>query len=396
MIKHHCQKILQQLPGHRLLALDVMRGLTIAAMILVNNPGSWLYLYWPLKHADWHGLTPTDLIFPFFIFIVGMSITLSVNAMQAKEITKQSILRAGLIRTLKLIALGWFLALFYYNFRDPNFSWLDERLAGIRIMGVLQRIGLVYLVALACYLYIKPKYIALTFVSLLIGYGTLMVYMPYSLPNGEIVKGLWLHGNNLSAWLDNLLLGAQHVYYANAEPLPFDPEGLLSTLPAIATALSGVLCGYYISTEKSLGKQVKIFTIVAITSIVCGCLLSFLTPINKALWTPSYVMISSGLAMLCYALCSYILDMRKVRLWSAPFLVFGANAILFFMFAGVVARILIMIPVGETSLKSAIFSKALQPLLGNYLGSFTFSLLFLSLSYLVMYACYKRGIFWKV
>lgn len=210
----------------------------------------WVSLYWPLKHADWHGLTPTDLIFPFFIFIVGMSITLSVNAMLTKGVTKQSILRSGVVRTVKLVALGWFLALFYYNFRDPNFSWLDERLAGIRIMGVLQRIGLVYLIALACYIYIKPKYIALTFVSLLIGYGALMIYTPYSLPNGEIVKGLWLHGNNLSAWLDNLLLGANHVYYATAKPLAFDPEGILSTLPAIATALSGILCRYYISTEK--------------------------------------------------------------------------------------------------------------------------------------------------
>ncbi|WP_149980360.1 acyltransferase family protein [Pseudoalteromonas rhizosphaerae] len=396
MVKHHCQNILSQLSSHRLLALDVLRGLTITAMILVNNPGNWLYMYWPLKHADWHGLTPTDLIFPFFIFIVGMSITLSVNAMQAKGITKQSILRSGVVRTVKLVALGWFLALFYYNFRDPNFSWLDERLAGIRIMGVLQRIGLVYLIALACYLYIKPKYIALTFVSLLIGYGALMIYTPYSLPNGEIVKGLWLHGNNLSAWLDNLLLGANHVYYATAKPLAFDPEGILSTLPAIATALSGILCGYYISTEKNLGKQVRIFTLVAITSIVCGCLLSLLIPINKALWTPSYVIISSGLAMLCYALCSYILDIRKVRLWSAPFLVFGANAILFFMFAGIVARILIMIPVADTSLKGAIFNQVLQPLFGNYLGSFSYSLLFLLASYLVMYACYKRGIFWKV
>ena len=298
--------------------------------------------------------------------------------MQAKGITKQSILRSGVVRTVKLVALGWFLALFYYNFRDPNFSWLDERLAGIRIMGVLQRIGLVYLIALACYLYIKPKYIALTFVSLLIGYGALMIYTPYSLPNGEIVKGLWLHGNNLSAWLDNLLLGANHVYYATAKPLAFDPEGILSTLPAVATALSGILCGYYISTEKNLGKQVRIFTLVAITSIVCGCLLSLLIPINKALWTPSYVIISSGLAMLCYALCSYILDIRKVRLWSAPFLVFGANAILFFMFAGIVARILIMIPVADTSLKSAIFNQVLQPLFGNYLGSFSYSLLFYS------------------
>ena len=396
MLPDHCQKILQQLPSHRLLALDVLRGLTITAMILVNNPGSWSYLFWPLKHADWHGLTPTDLIFPFFIFIVGMSITLSVNAMQAKGVSKQQILKSGALRTVKLIALGWFLALFYYNFRDTNFSWLEQRLFSIRVMGVLQRIGLVYIIALACYLYLKPKHIALTLAALLIGYGALMQYMPYTLLNGETTSGQWLYGNNLSAWLDNLLLGAQHVYYGNAEPLPFDPEGLLSTLPAIATALSGVLCSCYLSTEKNLHSQIKTLLWVATASIVCGYSLSYIIPINKALWTPSYVMISSGLALLSYAFCSYILDIRRARLWCAPFLVFGANAILFFMFAGVVARILIMIPVGETSLKGVIFSKALQPLLGNYMGSFAFSVLFLLLSYAVMYACYKRRIFWKV
>ena len=396
MLPTHCQKILQQLPNHRLLALDVLRGLTITAMILVNNPGSWSYMYWPLKHAQWHGLTPTDLIFPFFIFIVGMSITLSVNAMQAKGISKQQIVKSGLVRTVKLIALGWFLALFYYNFRDPNFSWLEQRLFSIRVMGVLQRIGVVYIIALACYLYLKPKHIVFSLLGLLVGYAALMQYVPYKLPTGEFASGLWLYGNNLSAWLDNLLLGAQHVYYGNAEPLPFDPEGLLSTLPAVATALSGVLSGYYLSTEKNLHNQIKVLLWAATASIVCGYSLSQVIPINKALWTPSYVMISSGLALLSYAFCSYILDIRRARLWCAPFLVFGANAILFFMFAGVVGRILIMIPVGESSLKGVIFSKALQPLLGNYMGSFAFSVLFLLLSYTVMYACYKRRIFWKV
>ena len=396
MLPNHCQTILNKLPSHRLLALDVLRGITIAAMILVNNPGSWSYMYWPLKHAHWHGLTPTDLIFPFFIFIVGISITLSVSAMRAKGVSQYSILKSGMIRTVKLIALGWFLALFYYNFRDPNFSWVDERLLGIRVMGVLQRIGLVYIIALTCYLYLKPKHITFTFVSLLTGYSALMMYTPYSLPNGEIVQGLWLYGNNLSAWFDNLLLGAKHVYYGNAQPFAFDPEGLLSTLPAIATALSGVLCGCYLRTEKNLNKQIKVFIIVAMVAIICGYSLSSITPINKALWTPSYVMISSGLAMLCYALCSYILDIRKIRLWSAPFLVFGANAILFFMFAGVSARILIMIPIGDSNLKGVIYTNLLQPMMGNYLGSFAFSLLFLLISYLVMFACYKRGIFWKV
>ncbi|WP_462182451.1 heparan-alpha-glucosaminide N-acetyltransferase domain-containing protein [Pseudoalteromonas gelatinilytica] len=123
-MRQHCAEIINKLPSHRLMALDVMRGLTITAMILVNNPGSWGAMYWPLKHAQWHGWTPTDLIFPFFIFIVGMSITLSVNSLRAKGVSDQHILKAGVIRTIKLIALGWFLALFYYNFRDPSFAGL--------------------------------------------------------------------------------------------------------------------------------------------------------------------------------------------------------------------------------------------------------------------------------
>ncbi|MGO2478333.1 MAG: acyltransferase family protein, partial [Pseudoalteromonas sp.] len=180
------------------------------------------------------------------------------------------------------------------------------------------------------------------------------------------------------------------------EPFPFDPEGLLSTLPAVASALSGILCAIYLNHEKNLKKQVKILLLLGIIAIVSGYSLSYLTPINKALWTPSYVLLSSGFAMLSYALCSTILDIYKVRLWSAPFLVFGANAILFFMFAGVIARIVIIIPVGESSLKGVFFTKVLQPLFGNYLGSFAFSILFLFISYVVMYTCYKRGIFWKV
>ncbi|WP_404343396.1 acyltransferase family protein [Pseudoalteromonas mariniglutinosa] len=396
MLHLHAQTILTQLPSHRLLALDVMRGLTITAMILVNNPGSWSYMYWPLKHADWHGWTPTDLIFPFFIFIVGMSITLSVNAMRLRGENNVSILRAAVIRTLKLIALGWFLVLFYYNFNDPTFNWFDERLMELRVMGVLQRIGLVYMVALACSLYFKPKQIAATFILLLVTYSALMMYMPYTLPSGEIVKGLWLHGNNLSAWIDHTLLGASHVYYATAQPLSFDPEGLLSTLPAIATALSGVLCGLYLISENNLQRQINRLCGCAVACLVVGYLLSPLIPINKALWTPSYVLLSTGLAMFCYALCSYIIDIRKVKLWSAPFLVFGANAILFFMFAGVLARILIMIPIGEQSLKGFIYTQVLQPYFDNYLASLLFSILFLIVSYMVMYACYKRNIFWKV
>jgi len=395
-MRQHCSDIIKSLPTHRLMALDVMRGLTITAMILVNNPGSWGAMYWPLKHAQWHGWTPTDLIFPFFIFIVGMSITLSVNNLRAKGVSDQQIVKAGVIRTLKLIALGWFLALFYYNFRDPSFSWVDDKLLQLRVLGVLQRIGLVYLVALCCYLYLSPKKIAITCITLLLFYGAAMLYIPYTMPNGEVVSGLWLHGNNLSAFIDSTVLGSHHVYYANAKPLPFDPEGLFSTLPAIASALSGILAAVYLTKQPDLKKQAHAFILAGILAVFAGYLISPITPINKALWTPSYVLLSSGLAVITYALCSAILDIYKVRSWGAPFIVFGANAILFFMFAGVFARLLIMIPIDDSSLKGSIYGLIQVFISNDYLASFVFSLLFLAVSYLVMLTCYRKGIFWKV
>ena len=353
-------------------------------------------MYWPLKHAQWHGWTPTDLIFPFFIFIVGMSITLSVNNLRAKGVSDQQIVKAGVIRTLKLIALGWFLALFYYNFRDPSFSWVDDKLLQLRVLGVLQRIGLVYLVALCCYLYLSPKKIAITCITLLLFYGAAMLYIPYTLPTGEVVSGLWLYGNNLSAFIDSTVLGSHHVYYANAKPLPFDPEGLFSTLPAIASALSGILAAVYLTKQPDLKKQAHAFILAGILAVIAGYAISPLTPINKALWTPSYVLLSSGLAIITYALCSAILDIYKVRSWGAPFIVFGANAILFFMFAGVFARLLIMIPIGDSSLKGSIYGLIQVFISNDYLASFVFSLLFLAVSYLVMLTCYRKGIFWKV
>jgi len=395
-MKQHCSSILNTLPPHRLMALDVMRGLTITAMILVNNPGSWSAMYWPLKHAEWHGWTPTDLIFPFFIFIVGMSITLSVDSMRAKGFNHAYILKMGAIRAVKLLALGWFLALFFYNFRDPTFSWIDEKLLQLRVLGVLQRIGLVYIVALCCYLYLTPQKIALTCISLLAVYAVAMLYLPYPLPNGDVVNGLWLHGNNLSAWIDNAVLGSHHVYYAKAQPLPFDPEGIFSTLPAIASALSGILAAVYLTKQTDLKKQARVFILTGVLAVIAGYLISPLTPINKALWTPSYVLLSSGLAIITYAFCSAVLDIYKVRAWGAPFIVFGANAILFFMFAAILARLLIMIPVGDTSLKGLIYGSINTLITDNHLASFVFSLLFLAVSYGVMYGCYKKGIFWKV
>ena len=398
-INRHTDSILKAQPAHRLLAVDVFRGLTITAMILVNNPGSWSHIYAPLKHADWHGWTATDLIFPFFIFIVGISITLSVGGQLSRNVNHKQILIRSSIRMLKLFLLGWFLALFYYRFGDADFNWVENRLYMMRIMGVLQRIGLVYFITVIFFIYCKPKSLFIWALALLIAYTASMLLIPYMDASGETHQGLWNKGNNLSAWLDHNLLGANHVYNKSML-VSFDPEGILSSIPAIVTCLSGVLVGLYLKPSKhqaiSLFSQVKNLSLVGLIGIISGELLDNWIPINKALWTASYVLLSSGFACLILALCIYLLDIKKFRRWSAPFVVFGANAIAFFMFSGVVGRLLVMITINEIPLKTWLYRNFYQPVFGDLNGSLAFALSFLLISYLVMLWMFRRNIFWKV
>ncbi|MDP4944943.1 MAG: heparan-alpha-glucosaminide N-acetyltransferase domain-containing protein, partial [Alishewanella sp.] len=238
-VRQHCQAILAQQPAGRLLALDILRGLAIMAMVLVNNPGSWQYIYAPLRHAEWHGWTVTDLIFPAFIIMVGMSIQLSLRQKVAQ--TKLEVIQAGALRALKLYLLGLFLVLFYYNFRDPAYSYLQQKLLTVRWFGVLQRIALVYFCTLLIVLYCGTRARVLWLVGLCVVYLALMQYMPYQDAQGQQFVGLWQFGNNFAAWLDHQILGAQHVFFRSATPFAFDPEGLLSTLPAISSCLLGVV-----------------------------------------------------------------------------------------------------------------------------------------------------------
>lgn len=396
MIFQHFHSILQGLPNNRILAVDVLRGVAIAAMILVNNPGSWQHVYAPLLHAEWHGWTPTDLIFPLFVFIVGIATHMSVEKQIHQGRTDKSILFKALIRASKLIGLGLFLALFYYNFSDPTYDWYSQRLENIRLPGVLQRIGIVYFVTVLIVLKCQMMSRVFWCIGLLLGYWGLFLILPYSDAAGNTYAGLMEHGNNISAWFDNLIFGSQHVYYPNAQPFAFDPEGLLSTLPAIATCLSGVLVGQWLNCDKSMQMKAATLLAIGIVGTLMGMLWDAYFPINKALWTSSYVMLSSGIACICLALCLYLIDIRGKRTWTAPFLVFGANSIAFYMFAGVVARILIMIKVGEQSLKGWLYQHLYSPLFGDLNGSLAFALSFLLLSYGVMLLMYKKGWFWKV
>jgi predicted acyltransferase len=396
-IQRHCETIIAQLPKHRLLAIDALRGITITAMILVNNPGSWSYIYSPLKHAQWHGWTITDLIFPFFVFIVGISIHISVSRQLSTGIPKALVLKHAAIRMIKLILLGWFLALFYYNFTQPDYNWFEQRFFSIRFMGVLQRIGLVYFISVMFALYCRTVARALCFLAILIVYWLALTLIPYSDPSGNHYLGLLDHGNNLSAWLDNTIFAAKHLYYGQAKPFAFDPEGLLSTLPAVATCLSGIMVGQWLmlTTKTIQFKSLGLFSI-GLLFIIFAELLAPYFPINKALWTSSYVLLSSGYACAVLGILLWIIDLRNYKNWTAPFIVFGANSIAFFMFAGIVARILIMIPVAETSLKGWLYQTLYQPVFGNINGSLAFAISFLIVSYLVMLQLYKKGIFWKV
>lgn len=396
----YAESILSKIPSNRMLSLDVFRGLTITAMILVNNPGSWSYVYAPLSHAQWHGWTPTDLIFPFFIFIVGVSISLSVTVMQAKGLSQSAIVHSSAIRAAKLFALGLFLALFYFNFIADNYDWLEQRLYSIRLLGVLQRIAVVYLFCVLSYLYLPKKYFYAMAPLLLVLYAVLMLCVPYSDTQGNVYQGLLIKGNNLAAWLDHLLLTTNHVYDSSTHPFSFDPEGLLSTLPAVASCISGVAVGDYLqrATQNRTPRlpQVKMLLFWGLVLTTAGWLLDPVFPINKQLWSPSFVLLSSGIAILTLTLCIYVIDHRGIKGWSAPFIVFGANSIAFYLFAGIAERILIMVPVQGISLKAFLFSHVYQPLLGNYNGSLAWSLSFLVVSYVIFHYMYKKRIIWKV
>lgn len=397
MLLSHSRFILSKLPENRLLAIDAFRGLTITAMILVNNPGSWQHIYAPLKHAQWHGWTFTDLIFPFFIFIVGISIHLSLVRQMIDGTTKTTIISSAFVRAAKLFALGLFLALFYYNFSAAEFDWVEQRLISIRIMGVLQRIGVVYLLTILIAIYWKTFGQIVWLILLLVGYWALITFVSYSDQNGNLYQGQLEFGNSLVAWIDHHVLGTAHLYYKSSQPFAFDPEGLLSTLPAIASCLTGVLAGKWISRpNKNHSLTIYGFLLAGLLLAGVGQTSDIYLPINKALWTPSYVLLTSGLACIFLSALIWLLDLRKVQLWSAPFVVFGANSILFFMFSAILARILLMVPVEESNLKYWIYTNLFQSWAGDINGSLAFAISFLLVSYVAMFGFYRNGVFWKV
>jgi predicted acyltransferase len=308
-------------PATRLISLDVFRGLTMAAMVIVNNPGDWGTVYGPLLHAEWHGWTPTDLIFPFFLFIVGVSITLS-----RKSATWSSILRRAAI----ILALGLFLAGY------PRFD-----VSRWRIPGVLQRIAMCYLAAAALYHLTsgdrRRQGLALAgaAAAIALAYWGVMAWIPA--PGG--VAGDLSASGNFGAWIDRTLLGG-HLWRPT-----WDPEGLLSTLPAIATTLLGVVAGLWIGSAETPQRKAAGLCAAGVVGLVVGQLWHYAFPINKNLWTSSYVVFTAGGAALLLAICYWAIDVKGWRGWTRPFVILGTNAITLFVVSGLLVKTMALIRV---------------------------------------------------
>ena len=358
----------------RLLSLDFFRGITIAGMIIVNDPGSWSYVYAPLRHAEWNGATPTDLVFPFFLFIVGVSITLSLG--NFKEKITASIYLKIIKRTIIIFALGVFLALF------PDFDF-----SNVRIVGVLQRIALVYLICSIIFLHSNYKSQLILGSCLLLVYWIIMMYIPFNgNPAGTLEPGV-----NFAAWIDSFIVPGR-MYQGT-----WDPEGLFSTIPAVVTGISGMICGNIIKNNvySNLEKIIKIFFWGSIILIISH-FWDYIFPINKHIWTSSYVLYSSGLAMITLAMSMWVIDEKKYTSNIKFGLVFGSNAIAAYVLHGIVWRLFQFPIIGGVGFQKFWMNTGIKIGLPAEFVSLDWALFYTIVIYIIIYQLYKRKIFIKI
>ncbi|AMC11642.1 hypothetical protein Lupro_10355 [Lutibacter profundi] len=363
----------------RLIALDVLRGLTIALMIMVNNPGSWSYVYPPLLHSKWHGCTPTDLVFPFFLFIVGVSMWYSFKK-YGNGLTKK-----GLLKVLKRFSIIFLLGLFLNAYPKFNFEH-------IRVFGVLQRIAIAYGIAAIFCMQFSVRYLLVICGLILGGYWALL----YFGGTGDVYS----LGANIARKVDLFILGENHIYKGFG--IPFDPEGLVSSIPSIATVILGYLTGRLIERSNNVLKAIKKLIIFGLASGVLGWFWGYLLPINKPLWTSSYVLYTAGWAMLILALLLWIIDVKGLKKWANPFIHFGTNPLFIFIFSGIYAKTIIYLVKftnsdGEILTGySYLYKNIFVPIAGNMNGSLLFAVTHIIFFWWLTYILYRKKIFIKI
>lgn len=419
----------------RLISLDVFRGFTILLMTIVNNPGSWAAIYPPLAHAEWHGCTPTDLVFPFFIFIMGSAIPF---AMPTKQFD-YAVFNKIIVRSLRIFCLGLFLNYFSKiellglegisllllrliitfavayallgNFSLKIKTYLVfgifaillilaygqiEAFQEVRIPGVLQRIGIVYFFISLLYLKTNLKTQLLVAASILLGYWIVMALVPvpgFGAANFE-------KGTNLAAWLDNLILKGHLWSFSKT----WDPEGILSTLPAVVTGILGMFIGQILNLKIQQTEILKKIAAVGFALLIAGLLWSLLFPLNKSLWTSSYVLYTAGIATLCLTVLYFLIDIANYKKWTKLFLIWGVNPMIVFFFSGIIPRVLSSITIQnpkiaseQINLQSYFYKFCIVPVFSNPMNaSLTFAVLYAIFWSLILWVFYKNKLIFKV
>jgi predicted acyltransferase len=367
--------------NNRLLSLDVFRGITVASMILVNNPGDWGHIYSPLEHSIWNGCTPTDMIFPFFLFIVGVSIVFAMETKKADPSLQGKLLFSVIRRAIILILLGWFLALY------PHFDFRT-----MRIPGVLPRIGLVFGICGVIFVKTTRKTQLILFWFFLVLYYLLMTFVPvpgtgYANLNPE---------TNLGAWVDRTVLGNIHLW---KEAVTWDPEGLLGTIPATSTGLFGILIGTWLKRKDrdDATKVTWMFT-VGVAAVILGLICDLFFPINKALWTSSFVLYCGGLATIGLAFFYWLIDVQGHKGFTRVFVVYGVNAITVFFLSAFIVKSSPLIKVGDkkTGILQYLYQHAFAPYFSPINASLAWAICFVLFFLAILTLMYKKNIIIKV
>lgn len=390
----------------RILAIDILRGITIAGMTLVNNPGSWGHIYAPLRHAEWNGLTPTDLVFPFFMFIMGISTYISLKKynFEFSRAAALKIIRRTAVIFLIGLGLGW-LGSFCFYWTSPTegigfWAQLGESVwtfDHIRILGVMQRLALCYCATALIVLGMKHSRIPWLIVTLLAGYWVLL-----ALGNG------FVYGEaNVLSKVDRAILTPAHMYRDNG----IDPEGILSTIPAIAHVLIGFCVARMMLGKTASGtpgsnpatrhdqKLIALFLVGTVLTFA-GLLLSYGCPINKKVWSPTFVLTTCGFGSSLLALLIWIIDVKGYKRWSRFFEAFGVNPLFMYVLGNVLSILFdaIRLPWGENgiSIHGLLYDATLQPLFGDTGGSLAYALVFIAINWVIGYQLYKRKIYIKI
>lgn len=363
-------------PKTRLLSLDVFRGITVAAMILVNNPGDWGHIYAPLEHSAWNGCTPTDLIFPFFLFIVGVSIVYAMETKAKNKANHSKMMWSALRRSVILIVISLITQLLFH----PGLSHL-------RFPGVLQRIGLVYFICTILYLKSSQKARDWLLGFILIGYYILLSFAPVP---GTGVASLDPE-TNFGAWLDRTVFTTNHLW---SESHTWDPEGLLGTIPAVATGLIGIRIGSWLKRkDRDEGVKVSWMLTYGIIAIVAGLIWDLFFPINKALWTSSYVLYAGGWAIAGLTICYWLIDVQGYKRYAAPFVAFGMNALFAYILSNYIPHYIInKLKFGGLSIYQILYAPYFSPFNASVISAVVLVLLI----WLIMWILYLRKIIIKV